>query len=70
MELIWSEHLADISRALKTVEDAKKELDKGFGVSDLEFKFPERIQVTLGGMDTNLALVYENDSFWALEVRP
>lgn len=64
---VWSEHLADITRVLKILSDTRKALNEpaAEGVpghwSDLEFDFPKRVPINLGGQPTGWALEYIED---------
>lgn len=65
---VWSEHLADITRAVQIISDADKALKDaaphgtpGY-YSDLDFQFPRRVPITIGGVDTSWAIVWDDDS--------
>lgn len=65
---VWSEHLADITRAVQIISDADKALKAaaphgtpGY-YSDLDFQFPRRVPITIGGVDTGWAIVWDDDS--------
>lgn len=65
---VWSEHLADITRAVQIISDADKALKDaalpgtpGYH-SDLDFQFPRRVPISIGGVDTGWAIVWDDDS--------
>lgn len=65
---VWSGHLADITRALKIIEDADKALKEDYRLSDLEFNLPKRISIETDGLDTGWAIVWSEDlDCWAAE---
>lgn len=66
--LVWSEHLADIARAVQIISDADKALKEAAPAgtpgawSDLEFGLPRRVPITLDDSDTGWAIVWDDDS--------
>lgn len=64
---VWSEHLADIARALRIIEQASTDLNASAPqgepghYSDLTFELPKRVSITLDGTPTKWALVYDED---------
>lgn len=65
---VWSEHLADITRAVQIISDADEALNSATpqgtpgAWSDLEFGLPRRVPISLGGIDTGWAIVWDEDS--------
>ncbi len=72
---VWSEHLADIARALKIINRLQWELSETIPLgevghdADLTYKFPARVPILVGGVDVGWSLAYSEDNeTWMFEM--